>query len=159
MTSLTLVLFRPATTWIESSSGFTSTTGNVSPLKPMITSTKSPVLMIVPTPETASIWSDMARWPSGTVITGRSALPVLKSAVVSCWPAVTGTRTIWPTTWLGVRDRRPAGARSTGSVSIVSMSSVTRAPSAMSWAAMTVGCGGGDADVARPLCCCLHRPA
>jgi hypothetical protein len=39
MRSLTLVPFRPFTTWIDWSSGLSETTGNVSPVRPITMST------------------------------------------------------------------------------------------------------------------------
>src|SRR5690349_15019200 len=88
MSILTLVAFRPGTVVIWSVFGSIVTTGNLSPVTPTTMSTKSPLLMIVPTPDTWSTWTAIARRPVGTSIVPQPVVLVLKSAASSWAPVV-----------------------------------------------------------------------
>ena len=123
---MTLVPLMPETTVKVSSAGLVVMTGNLSARMPTTMSTKSPVLMTVPTPVTWSTWTVMARLPVGTSMSRIVPAPVAPNvSAVSCAPVRTCWRTVWPMTWVtspnavGVCALQPAAAVS------VTMSAVT----------------------------------
>src|SRR5947207_4533273 len=110
--------------------------------------------MTVPTPETWSTWTAMARRVGGTSTVEHAVELVSKYADSSCVPAVILRRAMLPTTSFVELNAVVLRSVSTLRSWVVSMSSVTVAPSGMSLTAMTagrtVGTGGGPPAVPPP---------
>src|SRR5262245_45336023 len=118
--------------------GFGITTGTLSgPVKPLITSTKSPGLMIVPTPEIWSTWTAIPTRPAGTSMLSMPPLPPVRTAEEMYCPDVTLARAIWPTTKDGSAKLSP-GFWSIGTSLVVTSVDWIVAPRSMFWDATTI---------------------
>ena len=113
------------------------TSGTLSaPVKPLITSTKSPGLMIVPTPEIWSTWTAIPTRPAGTSMFSMPP-PASGPPCEMYWPAVTFVRAIWPTT-------NDVSVKLSAGLSRDRRSPWSSRPSTGSWRPRSMSCGRDD---------------